>query len=169
MHNTQQRFERAFSSYGATPWLPDLDAWAQGVYNVLNPGGRLVYVDFHPLVWCWDKELRPTADDYFKKGPFTDPVGDYVAASGPGLGAITTATTQDNKIPAHSYQHGFGEILEALARAGFLFERVREYPHSNGCKVTASLVPGKDRRWEWPAGIARTPLMFGIAARRPER
>lgn len=167
MQTTQQRFDLAFSSYGATGWLPDLDAWAQGAYRILVPGGRLVYVDFHPLVWCWDNEARPTVDDYFKKGPFITPVGDYVAESGAGLGAITSGTTQDNTIPAYSWQHGFGEILEALARAGFQLEHIREYPYANGCKVTAALVPGADRRWEWPAGIARTPLMYGIAARRP--
>lgn len=167
LHETEERFDLAFASYGATGWLPDLDAWAHGVGRVLVPGGRLVYVEFHPLVWTWGKDLRPTGDDYFNKGPFVSPVNDYVAVSGLGLGAVAPGSTTANDIPAYGWQHGFAEVLDTLARAGFVLERVREYPYANGCKVTDALVAGAERRWEWPAGTARTPLMYGISARRP--
>ena len=167
LERTEERFDLAFSSYGATPWLPDLDAWARGVRRVLRPGGRLVYVEFHPAVWSFGADLRLTGDDYFAREPFVDPVGDYVATSGDGLGAVTLGPTVPNEVPAKSWQRGLGEILQSLIGAGLVLETVREYPHSNGCKVIGGLVRGEGRRWLWPEGTARLPLMFGVSARAP--
>jgi len=164
---TDQRFDLAFASYGAVGWLADLGAWARGVARVLVPGGRLVYVEFHPLVWSFAPDLRPTADDYFAEAPFEEPVGDYVAEAGPGLHAPADAVAGANPVPARSWQHGLGAVVTALAGAGLVIEVLREYPHSNGCRVHPALELGFDRRWRWPAGTARLPLMFGVAARRP--
>jgi SAM-dependent methyltransferase len=166
MQSTTARFELAFSSYGAVGWLPDLDAWAAGVTRILQPGGRFVYVEFHPLVWSLGKEMRADADDYFSKKPFVDPVPDYVAESGAALGAIQPGSSEENTQPATSWQHGFAEVLNALAQSGLKLERIHEYPYSNGCRVHSRLVPREGRTWVWPPGIARTPLMFGITARR---
>lgn len=167
MLETPERFDVAFTSYGTTPWLPDLDAWARGVARILRPGGRIVYVEFHPLVYAIGKDLRLTGDDYFHRGPYRDPVGDYVAMSGEGLGAVTAGDTIENTIPAVAWQYGMGEVVSALARAGLVVETLREYPHSNGCRLTEALVYGGERRWLWPHGTPRIPLMYGIAARRP--
>lgn len=164
---TDQRFDVVFSSYGAVGWLPDLAAWAGGIHRVLVPHGRFVYVEFHPLVWSVGKDLRLSGDDYFAKTPFIAPVKDYVAESGAGLGAVDgSAVPLENTIAAHSWQHGLGEIVHALIHAGLVVDQLHEYPHANGCRVHASLVASDDRRWVWPEGVARTPLMFGVAAHR---
>lgn len=168
MRTTERRFEVAFCSYGAVGWLPDLPAWAAGVARILEPGGRLVYVEFHPMVWSIGETFRLDRDDYFTREPFGDPVSDYVAASEDALGALDEHPVPGvNEIAAPSWQHTFAEVLDALAHAGLRIERVREYAWANGCRVSPGLVrePGS-RRWVWPAGVARTPLMFGLVARR---
>lgn len=169
MHETDERFELAFSSYGAAGWLPDLRAWAHGIARILVPGGAFVYVEFHPLVWSIGENFRLDRDDYFATTPFVEPVSDYVAQSGDGLGAIEDAPVAGtNDIAAPSWQHGFAAVIDALAAAGLVIEAAREYPFANGCRVNPGLVrePGT-RRWVWPEGVARTPLMFGVRARRP--
>lgn len=162
-----ERFDLAFASYGATPWLADLAAWARGVARVLRPGGALVYVEFHPLVWSVGPELRLDGDDYFQTEPFREPVGDYVADSGGGLGAVEAGPTVENTIPATSWQRGLAKILTAVIDAGLVVERVAEHAHANGCRVNPALVLGDDRRWRWPEGAARVPLMFSLRARKP--
>ncbi len=162
LSSTPQRFDLAFSSYGAVPWIGDLQAWATGIARVLNPGGAFVYVEFHPLVWSFDEHARLGKDDYFQREPFVDPVGDYVAEAGLGLGAVQRGATEVNSIPATSYQHSLASIVEALALAGLRLERFVEYPHSNGARITPALVEGPNRTWVWPAGLARVPLMFGL-------
>jgi SAM-dependent methyltransferase len=165
MATTDLRFEVAFASYGAACWLPDLGAWARGLRRILVPGGCFVYVEFHPLVWSLAPDLRIAGDDYFSKAPFVEPVADYVARSGSHLGGREGAETGENDVPAHAWQHGLGEILTALAEAGLRLECVREYAHANGCRVHPSLVASEGRRWVWPQGVARVPLMFALRAR----
>jgi SAM-dependent methyltransferase len=166
---TDERFDLAFSSLGATGWLPDLDAWARGVERVLVPGGAFVYVEFHPAAWSFDKELALKGDDYFAEGIFREPVGDYVLESGAALGVVTEGPSEPNTIPATAWQHGMGKVLDALARAGLVLERVREHPYSNGCRLLSRLVPDPTdaRRWVFPEGVARVPLMYGLRARKP--
>jgi SAM-dependent methyltransferase len=161
---TDARFDVAFASYGAAQWLPDLDAWARGVRRVLVPGGRFVYLEFHPVVWSIAPDQRLAGDDYFSVAPFIEPVRDYVASSGASLGASAGATPGENDVPATCWQHGLGAIVTALAKAGFHVDELREYPYVNGCRVNASLVESEGRRWVWPAGVARIPLMFGLRA-----
>jgi SAM-dependent methyltransferase len=168
MHETEARFDVAFCSYGVTGWLPDLMAWARGVARILRPGGRLVYVEFHPIIWSFGKDLRLDKDDYFAAGPFTDPVGDYVAEFKAGLGCVVDGPIEENRVPAYSYQYGLAQVLDTLIEAGLSLSRVREYPYSNGCRLHPALVPGPEgtRRWCWPPGTARLPLMYGLSAGR---
>jgi SAM-dependent methyltransferase len=166
LHRTDQRFDIAFASYGAIGWLPDLAAWADGVHRVLEDGGRLVLVEFHPLIWSWGPDLRPTRDDYFATTPFIEPVNDYVAESGEGLGAVIPAETVPNPHAATGWQHPLGDVVTAVATAGLIVDELREYPHSSGYRFHPALVRD-GRRWVWPEGIARTPALYGLCAHRP--
>lgn len=172
LHTTPERFDLAFCSYGAVGWLPDIEVWARGVARILAPGGRLVYVEFHPLVWSIGETFRLDRDDYFATAPFIEPVGDYVADSADALGARADDDGEDpvplpNDIPAPSWQWTVADVLDAIAQAGLRIEHVREYPFANGCRVNRGLVREVgSRRWVWPEGVARVPLMFGVSARR---
>ena len=167
MQRTPKRFDVAFSSYGALGWLPDIRAWARGVHRVLRPGGKLVYVEFHPLVWSFD-ETAPfglTGDDYFQTQPFNEPVGDYVESSGVALGAVDVVPGDPNTIPAMSYQHTLADIVQAVIDAGLQVRRLSEWPYANGCRVKEGLVDIGERRWGWP-GETTAPLMFALVAER---
>src|SRR5262249_9518795 len=59
-----ERFDVVFSSYGALGWLSDPRAWAAGIAGVLRPGGRLVLVEFHPVLWIFE-------DDWSVKYPYS--------------------------------------------------------------------------------------------------
>lgn len=171
MSSTEERFDVAFASYGVTGWIKELDAWARGVARILRPGGRFVYVEFHPLCWSLGEaiDLRG-GDDYFQSVPFLEPVGDYVADSGTGLSAEGSGPAGTNDIPAVSWQHTLAELVTAFAGAGLRIELLREYPYSNGCRVQPGLVASGagDRRWRFPEGAATVPLMFGLVVSRPE-
>ncbi len=165
MRKTEQRFDLAFSSYGATCWLPDLDAWAEGLRRVIVPGGRFVYVEFHPIAPSFTPDLRLAEDDYFHPGPYYEPVGDYVAQSGKALLGSGELPPGENDIPATSWQHGLAEMVDTLARHGFRIEAMKEYPYSNGARILDGLVEAPGRRYVWPEGMARLPLMYGLSAR----
>lgn len=166
MAETAARYDLAFSSYGAAGWLPELEPWAAGIARILRPGGAFVYVEFHPLVWSIGRTFALDGDPYFTDQCFEEPVGDYVAASGAGLGASEGAAAGDNPIAATAWQHTLAAIVDALAGAGLRIEALREYPYANGCRVHPGLVAGEARRWVWPPGVTALPLMFGLRARK---
>lgn len=48
-----RRFEIVYTGGGALNWLPDLDRWAGVVAGLLEPGGTLYLVEFHPVTFAF--------------------------------------------------------------------------------------------------------------------
>lgn len=165
MHTTPHRCDVAFASYGALPWIEDLGRWFAGVHRILRPGGKLVCMEFHPLVWSFGPDLRPTQDDYFAHGPFVEPVSDYVGDSGASLQSENEVVAT-NTLPASSWQCTLAETVTLVLKSGLSLTRVDEYPFANGCRVHEKLEAASGRRWVWPEGLARLPLMYSLVALR---
>jgi len=157
MQTTDDRFDVVFASYGALPWIQDLDGWMRGARRILRPGGRLVVVEFHPLVWSWGDDLNLSGDDYFDPGPWEEPVSDYVAAA---LGK--EAGTND--VNATGWQHGLPAIVMATLKAGFTLAQLQEYAHCNFARISSALVEGPDRTWHMPPGKPQVPMMYSLVA-----
>ena len=162
-----ERFDRVFSSYGTIGWLADLPRWARGVASVLAPGGRLVLLEFHPLVWSFDAQGK-VVEPYFIDGPLHEGgVNDYVARSGDDLTPMGRAEGVEgfvNPEPAVAFQHTVAQTVQAIADAGLFVETLREYPYANGCRVFDGMERLPDRRYGMPSGVPAMPLMLGIVA-----
>ncbi|HEX5725764.1 MAG TPA: class I SAM-dependent methyltransferase [Longimicrobiaceae bacterium] len=169
-----RRFEVAYASYGALPWLSDLAAWCRGVAAVLEPGGRLVVMEFHPVLGMFDERLELRYPYFAAEEPlrWDEGVGDYVAFSGEGLapmGYHEGVRDFRNPHPAFEFPRGMGEVVTAVLEAGLALEVLREYPYTNGWAPFAGMRDTPDgRRWP-PEGVPSLPLMFGLAARKPAK
>jgi SAM-dependent methyltransferase len=167
-------FDRVFCSYGAVCWLSDLDAWARGIAKVLRPGGRFVVVDFHPFHGMFDEDWE-IAFPYSSEGEaFTwdEGIGDYVAEAREALvpwGFEEGVEGFANPHPVHEFMWGTGEIVNALIGAGLVLDVLNEYPYANGYIGANTYREEPGRRLYPPEGIPNMPLMYGIAAHRPER
>lgn len=164
-------FDAAFATYGVLGWIADLEAWMRGVAGVLSPGGRLVLLEFHPLIWSIG-ERGFSQDSYFLTGPIREAggVNDYVGRSGPGLapmGFDPGVTAFTNPEPCVSFQWTVADIVRATIAAGLSLRDLREYPYANGCVIqpNARALPG--RRYAMPEGAPDLPLMLGIVAQKP--
>ena len=122
------KFDVVFSSYGATCWLSDLERWGRCVENVLKPGGRLVFVEFHPVALMFDESGGWRLKyDYMGGEAVHEPegVGDYVGEdcaapqSLEGGSEVDAPTDQfQNPHPAVGYCWGVSDHVGALLKAG---------------------------------------------------
>ncbi|MES2612998.1 MAG: class I SAM-dependent methyltransferase [Pseudomonadota bacterium] len=163
------QFDTVFSSYGTICWLSDLARWARGIAGALRPGGRFVFVEFHPAALVFDPQWRARYD-YFNDAPVHEAgVGDYVGetqAARDGQEALTPEVF-DNPHPSHEFAWGVGRVVTALLAAGLQVEALEEYPYMNGWRAFEGMQDLGGRRWGMPAGMARMPLMYSLVARRP--
>lgn len=142
-----------YTGGGALMWLPDIDRWARTVAQLLRPGGRLYLAEFHPLTGVLDDERGATAArDYFARGAQT--------YDSPGSYADRTAETEHNT--ATEWHRTLGDVLSAVAAAGLRIEFVHEHDVIPFQRYGALVADGA--RFRYPAGSARLPLMYSLAA-----
>lgn len=118
-----------FTGGGAIVWLPDLARWAQVVAALLKPGGRLLLADEHPLSGCIevDNGVLRLVDDYFRRDQPWEGVG-WSHFSGADF-------ARENK---YEFNWPLGDIVTALAQAGLVIERLKEFPGLAEWRYTVS-------------------------------
>ena len=149
-------FDVVFASYGAIGWLPDVARWAAVVAHFLRPGGRLVFAEFHPVLWTLDADFRHFAHDYTGGGPIREAEGTYTDTEAPAVAQEMV-----------TWNHGLGEVLTALLDQGLALTHFSEHDHSpfpifgaRGVEVA----PGR----HMVAGLERKlPLVYALAAAAP--
>lgn len=169
----EERYDVAFSSYGALCWLSDLHSWARGISAILAPGGRLVVMEFHPFVQTLDEDwqLRYPYSSGGKPLYFDEGIGDYV---GGAEGALSPSGYEPglspgaNPIGNFEYFWGVGDICTALMTAGLELALLREYPYINGCRFFHRMRQIAGRRMVPPEDLPQElPLMLGLVAIKP--
>jgi len=133
-NHLEDRFDIVFTSYGTIGWLPDLDRWAAVVARYLKPGGRFVFVEFHPVLWMFDDDFERIAYRYFKSDPIVETVT--------GTYADREADIEGTCV---SWNHGMGEVVSSLLSQGLILTSLEEYDYSpyDCFRHTAAIAPGK--------------------------
>ncbi len=112
-------FDLVFTSYGTIAWFPDLQPWAALISKYLRPGGKFVFVEFHPVVWMFDNDFKNISYRYFKGEPIEElESGTYAEPSA----AITTQSI--------TWNHGLAEVIGALLQNNFTINSFEEYDYS---------------------------------------
>lgn len=130
----KETFDIVFTSYGVIGWLPDLNKWASLISNFLGEKGRVVFVEFHPVVWMFDDSFNSVAYRYFNSGPIVEyETGTY---------ADRSAAIQQKYV---MWNHGLGEVISSLLNNGMELLRFDEYDYSpyNCFQNTIEIEPGK--------------------------
>lgn len=112
-------FDMVYTTYGTIGWLPDLNKWASLISRYLKPGGELLFVEFHPVVWMFDEDFSKVGYDYFNTQPIVE---------------TETGTYADPNAPLEqefvSWNHSLGEVLGSLLKAGLEITFFEEYDYS---------------------------------------
>jgi SAM-dependent methyltransferase len=171
LEQAEERFDIVFSSYGALVWLSDIRLWAKGVSSILAPGGKLVVLEFHPLLNMLNDDWA-LKYNYFNEGraaSFDNGIGDYVAMSREALapsGYLEGTPDFVNPHPGHEFNWTVSEVVTAVADAGLRLVVLREYPYMNGARLLNNMRETSGYRMYPPEGMPTLPLMYGIVAQK---
>jgi len=148
------KFDIVFASYGVIGWLPNLTSWAQNIANKLNKNGFFYLIEFHPIVWMYDYLQTPPklAYSYLNKEVI------YEEYKG-------TYTNSDAKIISKEYgwNHGLGELVTALTKAGLQIEFLHEFEKSP-YNCFPNMEKTKDGMFVLKELKEKFPLLFSIKA-----
>lgn len=151
------QFDVVYVSLGSLCWLPDIDAWARSVVDLLAPGGIFYLHDVHPLALALDDAGERFAYGYFEEsaGPLvSDEGGTYT-----GVESLTAART-------YEWNHSMAEIVTSLLRRGLVLDHLREHDRTSFRQFPwLEEVPSGE--FVIPASRPRLPLTFTIVAHLP--
>jgi SAM-dependent methyltransferase len=154
-NHIDEKFDIVYTSYGTIGWLPDINRWAKVIHHFLKPGGKLVFVEFHPVVWMFDDDFTKVKYPYHNAEPIVE------QESG-------TYADREAKInPKYvSWNHGLGEVISALLKSGLQIESFQEYDYSpyNCFNGTVEFEPGKFRIEKLGDKI---PMVYSVVAEKP--
>lgn len=118
-NHLDETFDIVYTSYGTIGWLPDLDKWAKVISKFLKPGGKFIFVEFHPVVWMFDDNFDKIGYRYFNSGPIIE--------SEEGTYADKEANISQDYI---CWNHGLGEVLNSLINNGLELKTFNEFDYS---------------------------------------
>jgi len=115
----EEEFDLVFTSYGVIGWLPDLEKWASVISHFLKPEGRLLLVEFHPMVWIFDSNFSHIQYDYFNRETIIET-------------EMGTYTDRDAPIELESvcWNHPTSEVLNSLIKHGLMIDAFDEFDYS---------------------------------------
>ncbi len=140
-----EKFDIVFASFGTIIWLPELDAWADIVQHFLKPGGRFVFLDFHPVMDMLNWDTCAFEYHYFnKQEPYMEITqGTYADANA------------DIKMKEYFWNHSLMEVIQALQKANLKMETMKEYDYSP-YDIFGEMIKRSDREYT----MKRMPVAF---------
>jgi 2-polyprenyl-3-methyl-5-hydroxy-6-metoxy-1,4-benzoquinol methylase len=113
------KFDVIYTSYGVIGWLPDLQKWAKLISHFLKPGGKLILIEFHPVVWMFSSDFTKIEYAYFNEETIIEnSIGTYTDPNAP---------IEDQSV---NWNHGLSEVFQALLNNGLHIDHFEEYNHS---------------------------------------
>jgi SAM-dependent methyltransferase len=158
------RFDVVYTGKGAVCYLPDLPRWASVVADLLQPGGLLYLVEFHPVLQSLSPKPAPT------DGPELVLRHDYLEGRGAiersGTSTYTDGPPLDNTAHSYEWAHALGEMITALIEAGLRIDRLREtellpWPRWD------RMIRDDSGWWRLPPNDPRIPLLYALRAIKP--
>lgn len=150
-----EKFDVVFTSYGVIGWLPDMKKWAETIHHFLKPGGELVFVEFHPVIWMMSYDFQRIEFKYDDSEPIVEELeGTY--------------TDRDAKLKDKSvcWNHGLSRVLNSLIKTGLVINDFQEYDYSpyNCFENTVQI---SKRKFQIKGLEEMIPMVYSVKAQKP--
>ncbi len=158
-----RRFDVVFQSVGCLCWLPDLKRWAEVVSAMLEPGGRYVLDDCHPVSDMLEQVSGGGGADHLEPvNPYLN--GEPIVFTGGGTYADPDASFTQNKSVEHV--HPLGDVVTRLIEAGLVIDRLTESSRCEFPRYPMMQQTGPDM-WELPGKLrGGLPMHYTLVARK---
>lgn len=147
-------FNIVFTTYGTICWLPDLDKWARIISNFLKPGGVLIFVEFHPVLWMFSEDFSKIEYTYFNTGAIVEEL--------PGTYADRNSPICNKSV---SWNHPLSEVFSALKKNKLTIESFEEYNYSPYDCFENTVEIGKNK-YQISGLENKIPMLYSIKARK---
>jgi len=157
-----ETYDLVFTGIGALGWLPDVWRWARVVADLLRPGGRLFIREGHPVLWSLaegrDDGLLVIEYPYFERPEpiVTQTTGTYVETDHEFQPTVT-----------HEWNHGLGEILQAVLDAGMRLTSIEEHDSVPWEPLPGYFEPIGGGEWRLRDRPERLPHTYTLQAVKP--
>ncbi len=150
-----RRFDIVYTGLGALCWLPDIEGWADVIAALVEPGGTVYVVEFHPLSDIMaDDDLRIERPYFQGQEPTRwDEAGTY---------ADLKAETEFNV--SYEWAKPISHVIDALVRRGLVLERFEEYDYTLFPRWPF-LEQHEGEIYRLPADRPSVPLMYAVRLR----
>jgi SAM-dependent methyltransferase len=156
LSHISEPFDTVFTSYGTIGWLPDLQKWARVVAGSLKPGGKFIFVDFHPVLWMYDDHFREVTYSYFNREPIVE--------VSEGTYADKTAAISSTTV---GWNHSLHEVFAALQGESLVIQNFQEYDYSPYACFNELEKIG-DRNFQISHLKGKLPMVYSLVAEKPK-
>lgn len=154
LKHIKEPFDIVYTSYGVIGWLPDLDQWARVIAHALRPGGKLVFFEFHPVVWMYDNDFTHVQYNYFKDEPIKeDESGTY---------ADRYVEIEYSTI---TWNHSLSEVIQALLKNDLQLVEFEEYDFSHYACFNNN-IEFEPNKYRITSLNNKIPMMYGLICKK---
>jgi 2-polyprenyl-3-methyl-5-hydroxy-6-metoxy-1,4-benzoquinol methylase len=150
-----EQFDLVFTTFGAIPWLPNMEKWAGIVGQCLKPGGLLFVAEFHPALYLFNFDNKQVEYSYFTEN---DPYMEEVEGS-------YADPEKKTKGREYFWNHAISEVLNPLLANGLELLALNEYDFSP-FNCFPNMVEREPGRFVWDPFGQRLPHVFCLKMRK---
>ncbi len=148
------KFDMIYTSYGTIGWLPDLNKWAAVIERLLKPNGKLVFAEFHPVVWMFNEGFTELEYSYFNR--------ESIHIQSEGTYADRNSNIDKEEI---SWNHPLTDVFNALFNAGLNISQFKEFDYSPYACFDP-IVKIDDNKYQIEGLEGKLPMMYYLVAQK---
>jgi 2-polyprenyl-3-methyl-5-hydroxy-6-metoxy-1,4-benzoquinol methylase len=146
----QEKFDIVYTSYGVIGWLESLGKWGELINYYLKPGGFFLMVEFHPVLWMFDEELKQQKYSYFNK--------EVIETVSSGTYADKDA---DIHMKEYGWNHPFTEVFNSLLTQRLALTAFEEYDYTYW-ELFPGMIKSEDGFYRIKGKEEMFPLMYKV-------
>ncbi|MCF8306000.1 MAG: class I SAM-dependent methyltransferase [Ignavibacteriales bacterium] len=147
-----EKFDIVFTSYGVLGWLPDMIKWAEIVNHFLKPGGKLILVEFHPVLWIFSDDFRQIQYDYMDSVPIIE--------ESDGTYADRDSAIREKSV---GWNHGLSSVLDSIIKTGLIITDFKEYNYSP-YNCFQNMIMTEDGKYKIKGLENKLPMLYSLVA-----